>query len=280
MEWPALGPGRTMREGLGRNPSGVRQHRCKAVLLPQGQGAWRAISDLAAPSARYAHTAAWTGSLMLLWGGWDAQSFPQTGGRYDPVADAWSPTALAEAPAGRAGHASVWTGAEMLVWGGFDPSIFPRRDGGRYDPAADRWRPMSLVDVPSPRDSHTAVWTGGEMIVWGGHNLYSFGLSTGGRYLVADTADADRDGVMVCGGDCDDADPGVSPSAADLPGNSVDENCDGALACDPGAYWKNHGEFVRCVVAECRRLVEEGLVTGVRCSALVSQAARSGVIRR
>jgi len=39
--------------------------------------------------------------------------------------------------------------------------------------------------------------------------------------------DVDSDGVTGCGGDCDDRDPFVHPGQGELPGDGVDQNCDG-----------------------------------------------------
>jgi hypothetical protein len=84
------------------------------------------------PGARTAHTAVWTGSDMIVWGG-DAQGFEwRTGGRYDPASDTWVPTGTTGAPAGRGGHRAVWTGSRMIVWGGSTGSSKPQNSGGVY----------------------------------------------------------------------------------------------------------------------------------------------------
>jgi hypothetical protein len=54
---------------------------------------WTATSTIDAPSARYYHTAVWTGSEMVVWGGEDVNnSFPITGGRYRAPGTSASPT--------------------------------------------------------------------------------------------------------------------------------------------------------------------------------------------
>ena len=89
------------------------------------------------------------------------ESAVATGGRYDPVADAWLPMSPASTP--RASHTAVWTGTEMIVWGGSST-----KNAERYDPASDSWTETSDDGAPSARTDHSAVWTGDEMIVWGG----------------------------------------------------------------------------------------------------------------
>ena len=59
---------------------------------------------------------------MIVWGGCRSSAcfYPlfDSGGRYDPVADAWRPTSLTGAPYQRRHHTAVWTGQEMIIWGG------------------------------------------------------------------------------------------------------------------------------------------------------------------
>jgi len=151
---------------------------------------WTPTSTTGAPAARVRHTAVWAGDEMIIWGGCrsDGCFYPNldSGGRYDPVTDAWTPTTLAGAPYQRHDHTAVWTGTEMIVWGGCsdaDCSDF-RSSGARYDPANDAWTPTATTGVPFARAQHSAVWTGTEMIVWGGCYGGECVIETasGGRY--------------------------------------------------------------------------------------------------
>ena len=81
---------------------------------------WIATSTGNAPSPRDSHTAVWTGSEMIVWGGifcCPAMDF-NTGGRYNPGTDSWVATSIANAPFARENHTAVWTGSQMIVWGG------------------------------------------------------------------------------------------------------------------------------------------------------------------
>jgi N-acetylneuraminic acid mutarotase len=143
---------------------------------------WTATSLTNAPDGRILHTAVWTGSEMIVWGGVNPSAYLSTGGRYNPGTDSWIRTSTTNAPAGRQAHTAVWTGSEMIVWGGLSNSG-DLNTGGRYNFAGDSWTATSTTGAPAARDSHTAVWTGSEMIVWGGFTYGSpFYLNTGGRY--------------------------------------------------------------------------------------------------
>jgi len=88
----------------------------EAGNLPCTDNTWTATTTTNAPSARAAHTAAWTGSEMIIWGGGR-----NTGGRYNPSTNSWTATSTTNAPEVREqGHTAIWTGSEMIIWGGFD----------------------------------------------------------------------------------------------------------------------------------------------------------------
>src|SRR5437868_392254 len=72
------------------------------------------------PAGRSYHTAVWTGSEMIIWGGVDDSGFAvNTGGKYNPGTNSWTATTTINAPSGREFHTAVWSGSEMIVWGGY-----------------------------------------------------------------------------------------------------------------------------------------------------------------
>jgi hypothetical protein len=115
--------------------------------------AWTATSTTGLPDARLLHTAVWTGSEMIVWGGADDFLQPfNTGGRYDPGTDSWTATSTTGAPDARLLHTAVWTGSEMIVWGGQEhgpsgPSGFSNT-GGRY---------CAQAGAPTPTPTPTAT---------------------------------------------------------------------------------------------------------------------------
>jgi hypothetical protein len=139
---------------------------------PPPLGEWTAIAG-GAPPARAGHSAIWTGTEMIVWGG-ENGSLLADGGRLSLATNRWQPVSSAAQPAPRRSHTAVWTGTEMIVWGGVEllaPGEYGyARSGGRYDPATGQWQPTSLNGAPAGRLLHVAVWTGEEMIVWGGVN--------------------------------------------------------------------------------------------------------------
>ena len=164
---------------------------------PAGADSWTALSLTNAPTARWGHSAIWTGTEMIVWGGlfYDdvakQSKYLKSGSRYNPTTDSWTATAETKAPDGRHRHTAVWTGSTMIVWGGFVSNNVAgwANTGGIYNPAANSWSATSTTDAPSPRINHSAVWTGTEMIIWGGSDYErfpldpsAFPLGSGGRF--------------------------------------------------------------------------------------------------
>jgi N-acetylneuraminic acid mutarotase len=125
-------------------------------------------SALPSGTTRYRHTAVWTGTEMIVWGGRDTSGNPlSTGARFNPVKNAWITVTATGAPAARYEHSAVWTGSAMIIWGGYNGST-DLNTGGIYDPVADVWTSTSGSGAPGSRDSHSAVWTGSEMLLFAG----------------------------------------------------------------------------------------------------------------
>jgi N-acetylneuraminic acid mutarotase len=142
---------------------------------------WGPITDVGAPVARHSHTAVWTGTEMLIWGGGDT-STSNTGARYNPQSDTWRSMSMDACPlSARLGHSAVWNGTEMIVWGGFSQGNY-FNSGARYDPLNDSWLRTSNVNAPTPRMGHKAFWTGTNMLIWGSVSYLEQGPSSGGMY--------------------------------------------------------------------------------------------------
>jgi hypothetical protein len=96
-----------------------------------GIDTWIATTTTNAALGRENHSAVWTGSEVIVWGGHDGSSNFNTGGRYNPGTDSWAAATTTNAPSPRHFHTAVWTGSEMIVWGGYNnSSVF--NTGGRY----------------------------------------------------------------------------------------------------------------------------------------------------
>jgi len=133
---------------------------------------WFPVSLTGAPSARKSHTAIWTGTEMIVWGGWDGTQYSNNGGRYNPSTNSWLAIPSA-AVSGRYDHTAIWTGTSMVIWGGSGSGGL-LGDGWSYEPGGLNYV-LQTGQAPSARTAHRAIWTGTEMIIWAGLDASSAG---------------------------------------------------------------------------------------------------------
>lgn len=155
-----------------------------------GTWSWIQVNPTNAPGPRHAPCVVWTGSKVIVWGGYNQASGTvlNNGKLYDPVTNTWSATFMSttNAPTARTSASFCWTGTEMLVWGGFvDPNTNAATNtGAAYNPVTDQWRPLPSAGL-SVRYAACSEWTGSDFIVWAG-TTYNAGVYTvvddGARY--------------------------------------------------------------------------------------------------
>ncbi|MEI7935595.1 MAG: hypothetical protein WCK27_02800 [Verrucomicrobiota bacterium] len=128
---------------------------------------WSALNSTNAPAARADHTAVWTGSRMLVWGG-QAGGVPLgDGAAYNPSANAWQTLSTTNAPAARYDHAALWTGSELMIVAGANASA-PLATSAAYDPVTGLWRTLGSTGSPVARSVPGVVWSGTEILLFGG----------------------------------------------------------------------------------------------------------------
>jgi hypothetical protein len=139
---------------------------------------WLPMAEL--PQSRHLHTAVWTGSRIIVWGGRVTNSnvVTNTGVSYNPITDSWSAISTTGAPSARYDHEAVWVGDKMLVWGGTNGSGAVD-NGALYDPSTDTWTSISLAGRPNGHFETQFIWTGEKAFIWGGSTWG--GMGTGGR---------------------------------------------------------------------------------------------------
>ena len=124
---------------------------------------WSApISTINEPLSTDSHTAVWTGTEMIIWGGYDLNGELNSGKIYNPTTNQWRNMATPTLTA-RGNPTAFWTGTKMIFWGG---GLWD--GGGMYDPQADSWAYMTTNNAPTIRDNFSTVWTGSSLLVWGG----------------------------------------------------------------------------------------------------------------
>ncbi len=176
--------------------------------------AWNTTLMYSLPVPRYQHLAVWTGSEMIVWGGFDSTgTWTRTGARYNPATDTWRPMSTVGAPGPLGNRTAHWTGNLVLIVGNSCNSaggcFIPQLTGVRYDPLSDSWSTISATGAPPLWIGTSASWVGTRLMVWGGQSLsFQQFFNTGALYdPAADTwtptstvnAPSPRTGVIIHG---------------------------------------------------------------------------------
>ncbi|MBC7533344.1 MAG: hypothetical protein H7318_17370 [Oligoflexus sp.] len=133
-----------------------------------------------APQGTEKHAAVWTGSSVIVVGGYSDDSGNSIGtvSSFDPRANSWTQIKAPQNFGVRHDALAVWTGKEVMIWGGFRKSGNTTEwvyDGALYNPSTGVWTTLARPNWWTPKAStwefdprQSIVWTGDEAIVWGG----------------------------------------------------------------------------------------------------------------
>jgi hypothetical protein len=213
-----------------------------------GSDSWTTTSVSGdAPSARTEHTAVWTGTEMIVWGGGPDASgarYGHSGGRYNPSNGSWLATSTgADVPVARGSQSAVWTGSEMIVWAGAVQNYANYwstvASGGRYcaDSCATPATLYQDVDGDGYGVSGVTQVTCGHPANWaalaGDCNESNAAIHPGAVEScnqldddcdgVVDGADADGDGIRDA---CDDCALAYDPAQPDFDHDGRGDLCD------------------------------------------------------
>ena len=147
--------------GVSSGPGQDTAPLADGALFDAATNHWQPISSLGAhpgvndlfkgviPGTVHAY---WTGTEVLLWGGWNGGvGYVTTGHLYNPATDQWRPMATAEGPVDPAiGATSIFENGRLIIWGGFNYRAQEgRQDGWLYDVAMDTWKKLPRLDTGS-----------------------------------------------------------------------------------------------------------------------------------
>ncbi len=143
---------------------------------------WTIPSWTDAPKSRDLGTGVWTGTHVIVWGGYRQASvccsmwLADEGGIWDAAANAWQPIHAAGPDLMPGGYpeqtppSAVWTGSRMLaLWDDLGSRTLV---GASYDPVADSWTPTRRLEMPNQicerYEDRLTLWAGNRLFVWAG----------------------------------------------------------------------------------------------------------------
>lgn len=142
---------------------------------------WRSLA--AAPTGlaeRERHAAVWTGTSMIVWGGFGTGSTEYYDGAvYDPAGDSWTGITDTGAPTVQPSQSTVlWTGSKLFVWGA-DTSAFMQ--GATWDSNTNTWTSIGTWSIIRREPAGCATSYG--VFIWGGLDHFgTFAQNDGENY--------------------------------------------------------------------------------------------------
>lgn len=132
---------------------------------------WTPMSSVNAPTPRALALAVWTGTELIVWGGYlghtNNNSNLNTGGRYNPATDTWTPFNTGQYTWSQEATA-VWTGSKVIWAGGVNNVGMVNRSGKggiTYDPATGVVGTIPVAPIQQRNMPFT--WTGTELLTFG-----------------------------------------------------------------------------------------------------------------
>ncbi|KAJ4455397.1 putative kelch repeat protein [Paratrimastix pyriformis] len=168
------------------SPSLLENHnpvlRLPRRVLGSSPGWYKVEFGSVSPPKRFGHTAVSSGNVVIVFGGYGAQSTCFGDIWYlDTAHMRWhrvEPTG--ESPCKRMGHSATVIGADMLVFGG-DNGTNCLNDLWAFDIESEHWMQIKTEgEIPGPRYGHACVKFGNKFLIFGGADR--FGKSTRAWY--------------------------------------------------------------------------------------------------
>lgn len=148
------------------------------ALYNPNTDSWTTTSPTNAPAGRQNPVMIYTGTEVMVWGGFDVNYAPlYDGAIYNPTTDTWSTMSSIGAPTNLQIYEAYLVNGKMIVFGQNSSTW----EGAIYDPSTDSWSSMNMTGAPSDRVNYTVISTGTELILWGGRFTSTY-LNDGGIY--------------------------------------------------------------------------------------------------
>ncbi len=128
---------------------------------------WTPMSSVNAPIARSLPLGVWTGTELIIWGGFLGLTNSNTGARYNPATDTWTPFDTGSYTWSQEATA-VWTGSKVLFAGGANSLGLVNQSGiGGITYTPSTGAVGTLPVAPINQRNMTYAWTGTELLTFG-----------------------------------------------------------------------------------------------------------------